>query len=67
MEFYKLKGQQRSFLFSFCNSKISYARDLVTEDEAENDLKEVTGATGSSVKIKRTQEAGSELSLIGIF
>lgn len=31
-------------------------RDLVTEDKVEKDLKEVTGTTGSSVKIKHTQE-----------
>lgn len=39
---------------------MSYARDLVTEDKVENDLKEDTGTTGSSVKITHTQEAGNE-------
>lgn len=36
--------------------EIPYTRDLVTEDKVEKDLKKVTGTTGSSVKIKRTQE-----------
>ena len=36
--------------------EIPYTRDLVTEDKVEKDLKEVTGTTGSSVKIKHTQE-----------
>lgn len=36
----------------------------MTEDKVENDLKEVTGTTGNSVKIKPTQEAGNELSPI---
>lgn len=36
--------------------EIPYVRDLVTEDKVEKDLKKVTGTTGSSVKIKHTQE-----------
>lgn len=36
---------------------MSYARELVTVDEVENDLKEDTGTTGNSVKsILKKQE-----------
>lgn len=45
-------------------TQISYARDLVTEDKVENDLKEVTGTTGNAVQIKPTQEAGNEFAPI---
>lgn len=57
VEFYELKGQKWSFSFRFLQLKeIPYARDLVTEDKVEKDLKKVTGTTGSSVKMKHTQE-----------
>lgn len=41
---------------------MSYARELVTEDKVENDLKEDTGTTGNAVK--STKEEGSEPSPI---
>lgn len=41
---------------------MSYAREPVTEDKVENDLKEDTGTTGNCKK--HTKQAGSEHSLI---
>ena len=58
VEFYELKGQKWSFLFRFLQLKEKYLTWEIWWQRIKwkKTFKEVTGTTGSSVKIKHTQE-----------